>query len=367
MKILNVANNLALSAAGTAYTAASGYAFSQLNGLLRRTLYGDGKNERVRFYYKNDQRSFLRVAANSLVQQVAQQAVNELMGYGTKALNKAISNLFNKKKAAAKTKVVSNSKKSTEEYGVVRVKSTNMPGGGEVSIPCLDWRGNICRDGFMASTPSKKVIKYNGVVRDTVKIGGEVRSINTPIYANTLVWSDPTALVSVNSTKNVVLTRVVGRDYSRKELISNGDVEITVSGHMFTKTSDSSSPADEYPTDEVAKFLQTMQYKGVVEVNNIILNQLGITKILIKDFSLPSQEGYKQKQDYSFNAVGIQPSKEVQVEEDTLTVIEDALAEGNGKTSKWGEFLKQKALGATSALTDVASSASAGVGSLIKF
>lgn len=353
-------NNMALAGAGAAYTAASGYAFSQLNKLLRRGLYGDGKNDRVKFYYRDDQRSFLRVAVNSVVQQVAQQAVNELMGYGIKALKDKVSSLFDKKKEAAKAKIISGSKKETEEYGTIKVKATD---GQYHSVPCYDWRGNICQDGLMASTPSKKAIKYS-VYRDTLQIsGGHVMDSFT---ANTLVWSDPTALISVNSSKNVVLTRVVGRDYSRKELISNGDIEISVSGHLLAKTSDSSSPADNYPTQEVAKFLQTMQYKGIVEVNNIILNQLGITKILIKDFSLPSNEGYKQKQDYSFNAVCIQPVSEVQVNEDTLDVINDALSEAEGKTSEWGEFLKNKALGATDAVSDIATSAASGVGSLIK-
>lgn len=102
-----------------------------------------------------------------------------------------------------------------------------------------------------------------------------------------MVWYDTTALITINSDKNLIATRVTGRDYSRKELVSNGDIKFTVSGQI------TSGKPDIYPAEEMQKFYKIMQYKGIVKINNMVLDQLGITHIVIENFNVSPRQGYK--------------------------------------------------------------------------
>ena len=60
------------------------------------------------------------------------------------------------------------------------------------------------------------------------------------------VFLDLGAIVQVQSSNNLVLTKVQGRDYSRKELISGGDINFTVTGKIV------SNYPDVYPYAEVS-------------------------------------------------------------------------------------------------------------------
>lgn len=351
--IISSFNNIALSGAGSLYTSASSYAFSQLNSSLRKTLYGETKGP-LRFYYKNDQRGFYRTMVNSALQQVAQTVINEVVSYGTKKLKEAVSKMFSKGVKNAISSLVGDSEPADWD------SCLSMKVDGH-TITCHDFEGYPSKDGLMTKVPTKKPVKYSNQAE--YLSDGTVSKKEGTFTVNYLVWQDPSAIVSINSSKNLVLTRVVGRDYSRKELISNGDIEIQVSGHMVSDFNN----RDTYPKNRVQQFIQTMQYKGVIEVNNIILKQLNITQMVIKDYNLPSSEGSIAKQDYSFTAVGIQPTSEVEVTQDTLKIIDQTTSSTttSSKTNQWSEFIKSKAQGAASSLSDSISSASSGIGSLI--
>lgn len=62
--------------------------------------------------------------------------------------------------------------------------------------------------------------------------------------------------VQVGSKNNIVMTQVQGRDYTRKEYVSGGDLEVTINGKITSKY------PDVYPDAEVSKFLKLMQFKG---------------------------------------------------------------------------------------------------------
>lgn len=353
MAIISSLNGYALAGAGSLYNSASSYAFSQLNSSLSRALYGNTKGP-LRFYYKNDQRGFLRTMVNSALQEVAQRAINEVVGYGTKKLKEAVSKMFSKGSKNSVSSLVSDSEPvEIENY-------LSMEADGH-TITCHDFEGYPSRCGLMTKIPTKKPVTYNNQAK--YSIDGSVTKREKTITINYLVWQDPSAIVSVNSSKNLLLTKVVGRDYSRKELISNGDIEIQVTGHMLSDFKN----MDAYPSSRVKQFIQTMQYKGVIEVENTILKRLNITQMVIKDFNLPSSEGSISKQDYSFTAVGIQPTSEVEVTQDTLKIIDTTVSSTttDSKSNKWSEFIKSKAEGAASSLSDSVASASSGIGSLI--
>ena len=104
--------------------------------------------------------------------------------------------------------------------------------------------------------------------------------------------------VSVSSKNNILLTPVQGRDYSRKELISGGDLEISITGKITSKY------PDVYPEAEVSKFLKLMQFKCAINCDNTILRQFKISKLIVLDYSLPAPT-YRNVQPYTLHCVNL--------------------------------------------------------------
>ena len=126
--------------------------------------------------------------------------------------------------------------------------------------------------------------------------------------------------VSQSASKNIVLNKVEGRDYTRKELISGGDDSFSVSGEI------NSNYADVYPTQAVNRLIKICKYNGVVNVKHRIFSQFGVSRVIIQDFKLEDQT-YKNVQPYSFTCVAVEPNDNVQIETDTIKVINRALAD----------------------------------------
>lgn len=82
--------------------------------------------------------------------------------------------------------------------------------------------------------------------------------------------------IQIGSRNNILLTQVQGRDYTRKEYISGGDLEITINGKITSKY------PDVYPEAEVSKFIKLVQYKGVVDCDNTVLRQFNISQLIIQ-------------------------------------------------------------------------------------
>lgn len=297
----------------------------------------------VRFYAKYEAGgSILNVLAKKLAHRAAgilkDEAMKQLKGLADKLLGKKIEDgaVTN-----SMTKLIQDAQKNdAEKYGVMKVND------GENAVVAMDIYGNKCIDAIMLGIPVKEKVSYAKTMNN--KGGGNWSKDddseddpNGSFQSDTLVWYDPTALVSINSERNLIITKVQGRDYSRKELVSNGDINFTVTGHIL------SNMPEVYPAADVQKFIQIMQYKGIVKVNNLILDQFHIDGIVIKDFSLSPKEGYKSQQDYSFNAVGIMPRKEVSVTEDTINIIDNSLQKSSKEKSAWQKMLDNQLEGLT--------------------
>ena len=317
------------------------------NWLQKNLANGFGRNQgAVQFYAKYEAGgSILNVLAKRLMGQAASMLKDEAM----KQLKKGINKLLGKKiddeaQENAMTKLIENAQKNDDaKYGIMKVNN------GSNSVVAYDIYGNKCIDAIMLGIPVKDPIQYSTTVnkksnsRNALDLGS-----NTSFQSDTLVWYDPTALVTINSDRNLIITKVQGRDYSRKELVSNGDVNFTVTGHIL------SNMPEVYPAADVQKFIQIMQYKGIVKVNNLILDQFHIDGIVIKDFSLSPKEGYKSQQDYTFNAVGIMPTEEVKVTEDTINVIDNSLKKAAKEKSPWQKLLDNQLEGLAQSATNAA-------------
>ena len=95
-------------------------------------------------------------------------------------------------------------------------------------------------------------------------------------------------------------------------MISGGDINFTVTGKIV------SNYPDVYPYAEVSKFITLMQHKGVIQVFNLMFQPFNVTQILIKDFNMGQNEGFKNVQPYSFTCVAVEPDDAVNVVQDTI-------------------------------------------------
>lgn len=136
-------------------------------------------------------------------------------------------------------------------------------------------------------------------------------------------------MVQVSSKNNIVQTTVQGRDYSRKEFVSGGDLEITINGKITSKY------PDVYPESEVSKFLKLMQFKGVIDCDNTILRQFKISKLIVMNYSFQSSE-YKNIQPYTLSCVAVEPSEAVEVKLAEEEKVDEALKH----TNKWIKLVK---------------------------
>jgi len=134
----------------------------------------------------------------------------------------------------------------------------------------------------------------------------------------TVCFIDIVASVSLQSSKNLVLTQVQGRDFTRKELISGGDLTFSVNGKIV------GGGKGIYPDNDVKKFIQIMQYGGVIKVNHFLFKQFNVEQIIIKDFNLNAPE-VKNVQPYSFTCVAVEPDEDVIIEKDTIRLLNNEI------------------------------------------
>jgi hypothetical protein len=135
--------------------------------------------------------------------------------------------------------------------------------------------------------------------------------------------------VQVSSKNNLVLTTVQGRDYTRKEFISGGDLEISVTGKITSKY------PDVYPEAEVSKFLKLMQYKGVIHCDNTVLRQFNIERLIVLKYSF-SPSDCRNIQPYSLSCVAVEPSQAVELKIAQEEKVDEAIKHSN----KWIKIVK---------------------------
>lgn len=136
-------------------------------------------------------------------------------------------------------------------------------------------------------------------------------------------------VVQVSSKNNILMTLVQGRDYTRKEFVSGGDLEISINGKITSKY------PDVYPEAEVSKFLKLMQFKGVIDCENTILRQFNIDKLIVLNYSLPATD-CRNIQPYTLSCVAVEPSESIQLKIAAEEKVDVAIKHSN----KWIKYAK---------------------------
>lgn len=117
-------------------------------------------------------------------------------------------------------------------------------------------------------------------------------------------WECPIDPVITISCKNKIVQRDVLKVHQKdkerrgsvKELWSQGDYEINISGVLISKDD------NKLPEDDLKKLRALCEYRGALEVTSPLFTIFNITKICIEDYSFPFTKGVANQM-YSIKAV----------------------------------------------------------------
>lgn len=344
---MNITDTITGKVTQLGYNVATGIASSALsdaNRWLGKALgLNDIKGSKIQYYYDKDRkRNFKTVYAAPIGRYALQQAKKYAIEEGVKQLKKLVFGAGSKPELHNTIDLLKDNEKKFKKkhYGQLQV---NLDKGDKDYVTAVDMRGGYCPTAFIMGIKLDQPIPYktNNAYKTgknyTHRVDLEDRSVQYNFsQIDTLVWFDCTALVSINSEKNIILTQVQGRDYTRKELVSNGDVKFSVSGRMC------SNVAGVYPAEEVQKFIQIMNYKGIIRCNHLVLDQFGIDKFIITSWNLSPKQGFDNVQEYSFECVGIQPDRETVVDQDTIQILDYGIQTSSVRSSGWSKLFKEK-------------------------
>lgn len=110
----------------------------------------------------------------------------------------------------------------------------------------------------------------------------------------------PVAIVDAKQNKNIIKTKITGRDGEIKEYIGMNDWSITISSVV-------DMPPDEAPMAFLQAFLQMLTAQVTIPVKNYYLNALGISHMVIEDVELGQAEGGYSSQPIKITACSDNP------------------------------------------------------------
>lgn len=297
----------------------------------------------IEYVSQSAYKSVLVHIAKQLAMSTLEGELNSLLPKYEKYARDKMINAMRVQQDANRKVLISNGKKSTEDFGFIICE------GGHKLIAKTKY-GTPVPEALILSFDDQEKVHYEDVLWDensvesyTIKKkstleklwnpGNEIEHTaqnhkSDPFDTKTVFHIDLAPKVSMNSSKNVILTQVQGRDFTRKELVSGGDMTYTINGIIV---SDSEGV---YPTEAVKRFVKIMQYNGIVNVNFVTFGLLGVSRVIIKDFSLGAPE-YKNIQPYSFTCVAVEPDDAITIQSDTIAAINKDLAD-----SKWDTWYK---------------------------
>lgn len=324
--------NVKFNAGKAAANAASSVSWAYTHSPAQEVIY---RNNRA---YK----SVLVHVAKQLAMSEIEEQINKLFPKYQRYLEKTLRKTVLEQQKSNQVQLIRNRESQMKEWGRI-----TADGGHTI----------IAKDKYGNAVPESLMLFYDGdtdILVEDVKIVGD-KQVKDSYTTKTICFIDINPDVAIQSSKNIVMTTVQGRDYTRKELVSGGDLNFTVTGEIV------SNEEGVYPENDVKKFIQIMQYGGVVNVNHFQFKQFNVDKIIIKDFNMQNQE-FKNIQPYTFTCVAVEPDEDVVVKSDTIAVINREIEVS--PMSKWYKLIlnnKYAEIVANAAASAVSSTVNAGV------
>lgn len=280
--------------------------------------------------------------SDGLVYRTAKSYSSIIVNEAKQALTNAAKSAANDELQKIKSKWLKKSQTSddTEDGGgLIENGNSTPPTHGKVaaeggSIVALDIYGRAVDDALMIYFEGDVPVSYSTVKYKST--GKSVSGGGSSFTSKTVCHTDLVPQISVSTSKNVILTKVTGRDASRKELVSGGDLVFKVSGKIV------GDKHDAFPVNEVRRFTEVMQYNGILNVDCFYFNDyFNVNRVVITDFDLSSPSAVNE-QPYTFSCVAIEPNDAVKITSDTISIINQAILDADNDS--WlTNVLSQKA------------------------
>lgn len=294
-------------------------------------------------YRNNRYKSVLVHVAKQLVMSELEGQLNQILPRFRRNAENELRETVLKQQEANRAKIIENGRIQAESWGVV-----DAEGGQKI----------VAKDRFGTAVPEALMVYYDDEASHQVEevsyVGG--KEVKNSYSTKTVCHIDLSPQVSMNSNKNIVMTQVQGRDYTRKELVSGGDLQFTVNGVIV------GNEDGIYPESAVKKFIQVMQYNGILNVNFMLFGQFNVNRIIVTNYSLGAVE-MKNVQPYSFSCVAVEPDEDVKIMKDTIGAINTELE--LSPMNKWYKFILETKLGeilSSAVMNTVTSTATQGAG-----
>jgi hypothetical protein len=323
----------------TLESAAGDISSAAINGLVKRVL--SDKDSTIHYNTRKGYKNVLLFTAKREVMAETMQAIKNIIPNKVRAIEETNRKKVEAQQAAIYSQIISDGEIVDMEYGFVKTKEGKY-------IYAVDPYGKKVSDALMLYYDSDKQILHQQKV---IGSGGSSSStVDESFYTSTVCHIDINAKLSVQSDNNLILTPVQGRNFSRKERVSGGDYVFQVRGEI------NSNEQGVYPDQLVKKFVQIMEYEGIVNVNFILFNNINVTRILIKNWNLGEVE-CKNIQPYTFNCVAVEQDEEISISSDTINVIDYSVL--TSSTDSWYKLILQDKMAqiATMAAESVAAKA----------
>jgi hypothetical protein len=114
-------------------------------------------------------------------------------------------------------------------------------------------------------------------------------------------------ILDISNDVDIVSTKLIGINGTVKELISQGDWQISFKGFIVNYE------ADRYPADQVEAFYQNFYKFGksylILAQYSDIFNRLGIEKVVVTSLKLPAMAGVTNYQPYELTCVSDLPDE----------------------------------------------------------
>lgn len=140
---------------------------------------------------------------------------------------------------------------------------------------------------------------YDSIIFGELNGANIYKDINGTEYSFKPIQID-LAIITVSQTKNIVTTAIQGKNGTIKEFIADGDYQIAINGVIWIND-------NIYPEDDVQTLINICKIPQSIKIFSNFINMFGISEIVITDYSIAQQEGIRNQQPFTINAISDAP------------------------------------------------------------
>jgi hypothetical protein len=172
-----------------------------------------------------------------------------------------------------------------ESVALLKSKLYNKP--GSIGLPAFDEQSLQTNRSSIYGTPvmSNLVLGSSPLFFTYTDIDGNIQtqdSVNLEC-----------CVMTISRPKNTIKTVLEGRDGTVKQFISSGDYKIDVTAIIATDD-------ESYPLILIDTLNNIFNIPDSIPVKSLLLNQLGISSVVIDDHTMTQEEGFYNQQKISF-------------------------------------------------------------------